>query len=226
MNNFKKPSSVITNILFLNSKVFYKNGGCKITLVDKFKDYESGKGKRKHPVTGKMISYTTSSRVYGGVQQKICSISFTSASSFVEVLKYTPIGFPIIGYIMGAKQKDSKNFYECLKNGFSENKNSKIEDAIYKHLANDYKKFWAALCKEYTKNESLLQLGKLEIPMYVEKKKDSTAKVEEVIDDTLFEDEFNGLDGKAKKDYARQFGVTGRSHKDLVTKLKAKNKLK
>jgi hypothetical protein len=227
MKNVLKPTQGITNVLFLNSKAFYKNGGCKITLVDKFKDYTEQKGKLRHPVTGKIMAYTQVSRVYSDIPQKICSISFTSNSTFVEMLKCMPIGFPIAGYSLGERQKDSR-FYECVDNKFSDNKLLKIQDAIYAYLKKGYKKFWDALCKEYTKNENLLALGKLELPMYEERANSSTKKKEEKKDDGILTvAEFQALSRiQEMQKYARGFGVTGRSKQDLVDRLKAKGKLK
>lgn len=225
MNNLKKPTTPITNVLFLNSKTFYKNGGCKITLVDKFKDCDSGKGKMKHPVTGKMISFTKSTRVYDGIPQKVCSIYFLE-DTFIDVLKYTPVGFPIVGYSMGEREKTSR-WYECVDNKFSDNKKGKIEDAIYSYLKKGYKKFWDALCKEFSRDENLLELGKLEVPIHEDKPTTTKKKEEKKDDGILTEAEFLGLSRiQQMQAYARKFEVTGRSKQDLVDRLKAKGKLK
>lgn len=228
MANIKIPTMPISNVLFLNKKTFFKNGGCKITLVDKINE-EKGQGKTLHPVTGEVISFSKSTTIYGGSPQKKCSIYFKpdkKSDSIIHMLKYTPIGFPMIDYKMGNRQKDSA-WHECIDKKLSDNKKLKMLGPIHAHMKKNFKKWWEGLCKEYIRDEKLLALGKLEVPIYVEKEKDSTtAKVKEVVDNTLSEAEFNGLDGKAKKDYAIQFGVTGRSHKDLVKKLKDKNKLK
>ena len=228
MTNIKIPTMPISNVLFLNKKTFYKNGGCKITLVDKINE-EQGQGKTLHPVTGEVISFSKSTTIYDGIPQKKCSIYFKpdgKSDSIIHMLKYTPIGFPMVEYKMGNRQKDSA-WYECIDKKLSDNKKIKLLRAIHAHMKKNFKKWWDALGKEYIRDEKLLALGKLEVPIHVDTKKDSTtAKVEEVVDNTLSEDEFNGLDGKAKKDYARQFGVTGRSHQDLIKGLNKKGKLK
>ena len=230
MKNLKKPTQAISNVLFLNSKTFYKSGGCKITLVDKFKDGERSKGKRMHPVTGKMVSYHKSINIYDGIPQKKCSIYFKpdeKKDSFIDVLKYTPIGFPMVEYSIGDRQKDSK-WYDCIDNKFSDSKIRKIEAAIYAYLKKGYKKFWDALCKEYTRDENLLALGKLEVPMHEERTNPFIKKKEEKKDDGLLTvAEFQALSRiQQMQAYARKFEVTGRSKQDLVDRLKAKGKLK
>ncbi len=128
---------------------------------------------------------------------------------------------------MGERQKDSR-FYECVDKVFSANKLLQIQDAIYAYLDKGYKKFWGALCKEYTKNENLLALGKLELPMYEDKPTTSKNKEEEKKDDGILTvAEFQALSRiQQMQAYARKFQVTGRSKQDLVDRLKAKGKLK
>jgi len=223
MNNLKKPTTAISNVLFLNSKTFFKNGGCKITLVNKFKNYSASKGSFIDPITRKAIAYEQSYRVYDEIPQKICSISFTSISTFIEILKVAPLGFPIVGFKMGTKQEDSR-FYECVEQKHTAKKKGEIEVAIYDYLASNYKKFWGALCKEYKSNQNLLALDKLELPMYEEKGKKEEKKEEK--DNIMFASEFSQLRVPEMREYAKQFGVTGRSKKDLIDALKAKKGLK
>mgnify|MGYP003150265499 CR=1 FL=1 len=222
MNNLKKPTQAITNVLFLNSKTFFENGGCKITLVNKFKNYSASKGSFIDPITRKAIAYDQSFRVYDEIPQKICSISFTSISSFIEILKVAPLGFPIVGFKMGAKQSDSR-FYECVEQKHTAKKKGEIEMAIYDYLAKDFKKFWGDLCKEYKSNQNLLALDKLELPMYEEKGKKEKKKEE---DNIMFVSEFSQLRVVDMREYASQFGVTGRSKQGLIDALKAKKGLK
>ena len=221
MKTFKKPTTAISNVLFLNSKTFFKNGGCKITLVNKFKNYSASKGSFIDPITRKAVAYEQSFRVYDEIPQKICSISFTSTSTFLEILKVMPLGFPIVGFKMGAKQEGSR-FYECVEQKHAAKKKSEIEMAIYDYLAKDFKKFWDELCKEYKSNQNLLSLGKLELPMYEEKGK----KAEKKEDNTMFVSEFSQLRVSEMRKYASQFGVTGRSKQGLIDALKAKGGLK
>ena len=222
MKTLKKPTTAISNVLFLNSKTFFENGGCKITLVNKFKNYSASKGSFIDPITRKAIAYDQSFRVYDEIPQKICSISFTSISSFIEILKVAPLGFPIVGFKMGAKQSDSR-FYECVEQKHTAKKKGGIEMAIYDYLAKDFKKFWDELCKEYKSNQNLLALDKLELPMYEEKGKKEKKKEE---DNIMFVSEFSQLRVADMREYASQFGVTGRSKQGLIDALKAKGGLK
>jgi len=223
MNNLKKPTQAISNVLFLNSKTFYENGGCKITLVNKFKKYSGSKGSFIDPVTREAIAYDQSFRVYDEIPQKICSVSFTSTSKIIELLKVNPIGFPMVGFKMGSKQEGS-SFYECVEQKHTLKKQGDLQNAIYDYLTSNYKKFWDALCKEYKSNKSLLALGKLELNMYEEKGK--TVEKKEEKDNIMFASEFSQLRVPEMREYAKQFDVTGRSKKDLIDALKAKKGLK
>ena len=228
MKNLKKPTTPISKVLFLSKKEFYESGGCKITLVDKFKDYSDNKESFIDPITREAISYELSFRLYDKIPQKVCSVSITGVSSFVELLKAMPIGFPIVGFQMGEKQNNNKIYYECIKQTYKGKKKSDIEVAIYDYLASNYKKFWSALLKEYKSNKNLLALGKLELPMYEQRANPFIKKKEEKKDDGLLTvAEFLGLSRiQEMQKYARKFEVTGRSKQDLVDRLKAKGKLK